>query len=211
MGVIGHVNPNRMELMRLKKRLGLAKRGHKLLKDKQEQLVRMFMAQVKDARDLRESVEERLTKCYKSYMLAEIQTNDKFIEDAIFFSTKKVNAELQTTPIMNLRVPSFKTPDNNFFTGQFNYSFANVSGNLDISFFKFEEVLPDLLKLSQKEKSLNMISQELTSTRRRVSALEHVFIPSLLETIKMINSKLNEMERSALTRLMKVKDIVREH
>ena len=205
---LGNINPNRMELLRLKKRLTLAQRGHKLLKDKQEQLVRIFMSLVKNVKDLRLKVEGDLSEGYKQFISSAGFTDYESINLALLSSTKHLKIDTEHKPIMNLRVPLFKL---SFDDGGFNHSFVGTSGDLDLSLSTFEELLPNMLKLSEMEKTLHMVSHELTSTRRRVSALEHVFIPQLLATIKQINQKLSELERSTATRLMKVKEIVRQH
>lgn len=200
-----HVNPNRMELMRLKKRLILVRRGHKLLKDKQEELMRQFLALVRITRELRDEVEQMLQKGYQVFVSARMDTPDYLMEHALQSVKKEVTLQVDRINIMNLRVPQFK------FEWQEKEIFQiirDTPGDLDMALRTFTEVIPKLLELAQKEKSIQLLSYELERTRRRVNALEYILMPNLTETIKFIEDKLTEMERSNITRLMKVKEIV---
>jgi V/A-type H+-transporting ATPase subunit D len=201
------VNPNRMELLRLRRRLQLARRGHKLLKDKQEELMRQFMALVGEAKRYRQQVEEELEKAYRSFFAARLEAFQPEIEEALSFSQKHIEFKTRIEPIMNLRVPSFECE----LTGEFGYGFLSSTGDLDHSLKILSVMLPRMVRMAQLEKRVQMLAAELERTRRRVNALEHILIPSLQETIKHIGDKLSELERGNLTRLMKVKDIVRKH
>ncbi|GAB4338284.1 MAG: V-type ATP synthase subunit D [Candidatus Abyssubacteria bacterium] len=201
------VNPNRMELLRLRRRLQLARRGHKLLKDKQEELMRQFMALVGEAKRYRQQVEEELEKAYRLFFAARLKAFQPEIEEALSFTQKHIEMKTRIEPIMNLRVPSFECE----LAGEFGYGFLSSTGDLDHSLKILSVMLPRMVRMAQLEKRVQMLAAELERTRRRVNALEHILIPSLQETIKYISDKLSELERGNLTRLMKVKDIVRKH
>ncbi len=202
-----HVNPNRMELMRLKKRLILVRRGHKLLKDKQEELMRQFLALVRITRELRDEVEQMLQKGYQAFVSARMDTPDYLMEHALQSVKKELTLQVDRINIMNLRVPQFRFEWLEQQVLQIN---RDIPGDLDRSLRTFTEVMPKLLELAQKEKSIQLLSYELERTRRRVNALEYILMPNLMETIKFIEDKLTEMERSNITRLMKVKEIVQK-
>lgn len=205
--MILNVNPNRMELLKLRRRLVLARRGHKLLKDKQEELMRQFMALVNEAKRVREEVEEQLAEGYQAFFSARTETMRPRMEKALSFSEKKIEIKSRIAPIMNLRVPYFDCE----LTGDTSYGFLSITGDLDTSIRILSDVFPQMVNMAQLEKHVSMMAAELERTRRRVNALEHILIPSLEETIKYISNKLNELERGNLTRLMKIKDIVRSH
>ncbi len=201
------VNPNRMELLKLRRRLVLARRGHKLLKDKQEELMRQFMALVAEAKKMRERVEEDLLTAYRAFFFARLETFDPEMERALAFSRKTVVLKSRIVPLMNLRIPYFEVE----MSGNFSHGFLESTGDLDRALNILSDIFPRLIHSAQAEKHISMLAAELERTRRRVNALEHILIPSLEETIKFIGNKLNELERGNLTRLMKVKDIVRSH
>ncbi|UCD58723.1 MAG: V-type ATP synthase subunit D [Candidatus Hydrogenedentota bacterium] len=201
------VNPNRMELLKLRRRLQLARRGHKLLKDKQEELMRQFMALVTEAKRTREQVEEELDVAYRSFFAARLDSLQPEMEEALAFTEKRIELASRIEPIMNLRVPRFECAVH----GDFSYGFLDTDGDLDRSLTILSTLIPRMVRMAQLEKHVAMLAAELERTRRRVNALEHILIPSLEDTIKFISSKLSELERGNLTRLMKVKDIVRKH
>lgn len=205
--MILRVNPNRMELLKLRRRLQLARRGHKLLKDKQEELMRQFMALVSEARKVRDQVDEELQVAYSAFFSARLEAFQSEMEGALAFSEKKINLQSRIEPIMNLRVPYFSGE----LTGEFGHGFLSMTGDLDMALKILSVMLPRMVRMAQLEKHVAMLGVELERTRRRVNALEHILIPSLEETIKYISNKLSELERGNLTRLMKVKDIVRKH
>lgn len=205
--MILRVNPNRMELLKLRRRLQLAQRGHKLLKDKQEELMRQFMALVQEARKARELVEEELAVAFRSFFSARLDSFQPEMEEALTFSEKKVELTSRVGPVMNLRVPYFDC----HVTGEFAYGYLDTDGDLDRSLKILTIMIPRMVRMAQLEKHVWMLAGELERTRRRVNALEHILIPSLEETIRYISTKLSELERGNLTRLMKVKDIVRKH
>ena len=205
-----NVNPTRMELSKLKKRLTTATRGHKLLKDKQDELMRQFINLVKYNNELRKSVEAELEGSFKDFVMASAVMSSEFLEEAVAYPKDSVSVEVGTKNIMSVNVPQMK------FNRQlqdregsiYPYGFANTSSELDDAIGKLESILPKLLELAEVEKSTQLMADEIEKTRRRVNALEYITIPQLEETIKFIRMKLDENERGALTRLMKVKDII---
>ena len=205
-----NVNPTRMELSKLKKRLVTAARGHKLLKNKQDELMRQFINLVKYNNELRKSVEAELEGSFKDFVMASAVMSSEFLEEAVAYPKDSVSVEVGTKNIMSVNVPQMKfhrqLQDNE--GGIFPYGFANTSSELDDAIGKLESILPKLLELAEVEKSTQLMADEIEKTRRRVNALEYMTIPQLQETIKFIRMKLDENERGALTRLMKVKDMI---
>ncbi len=204
-----NVNPTRMELRRLKNRLKTATRGHKLLKDKSDEMIRQFMLYVRENKRLREEVEEELGDSLKSFMLARAVSSDAVIEEAIAMPSAKVTLETSSKNVMSVNVPVFTVTEGES-KYLYPYSFASVTSELDSSISSLTELLPKLLKLAEVEKTCNMLADEIEKNRRRVNALEYVMIPQLEETIKYIVMKLDENERGATTRLMKVKSMLEE-
>jgi V/A-type H+-transporting ATPase subunit D len=201
------VNPTRMELLRLRKRVVLARRGHKLLKDKQDELLRQLMELVKVVADLRKIVEKRLQESSQRFLLARASMDPESLEEALLIPAKKLSVAVRKRNLMSVRVPVFERS----VSGEIHsYGFANTSGELDVSLVSLDEVLDELLSLSEKEKTLFMLAAEVDKTRRRVNALEYILIPSLDETIRNITMKLAEMERGNVVRLMRVKEVVRK-
>ena len=202
-------NPNRMQLLRLRRRLTLAKRGHKLLKDKQEELMRRFLGIVHEARDLRAKAEEEIMMAHAAFISARFEMDGPAMESALAFSRRIVSLRAGREQVMNLKVPVFAVefPE----SAERGYGYLDTTGDLDRALELYTEALPGLMKLAELEKSVQLIAAELEKTRRRVNALEHILIPSLEETIRFISDRLSELERATATRLMKVKDIVREH
>ncbi len=204
-----NVNPTRMELRRLKNRLKTATRGHKLLKDKSDEMIRQFMLYVRENKRLREEVEKELTDSLKAFMLARAVSSDAVIEEAIAMPSAKVGLETSSKNVMSVDVPVFKITESET-SELYPYSFASVTSELDDSIASLTGLLPKLLKLAEVEKTCNMLADEIEKNRRRVNALEYVMIPQLEETIKYIAQKLDENERGATTRLMKVKSMIQE-
>ena len=205
-----NVNPTRMELSKLKKRLSTAARGHKLLKDKQDELMRQFINLVKYNNELRKSVEAELEGSFKDFVMASAVMSSEFLEEAVAYPKDSVSVEVGTKNIMSVNVPQMKfhrqLQDSE--GSSYPYGFANTSSELDDAIGKLESILPKLLELAEVEKSTQLMADEIEKTRRRVNALEYMTIPQLEETIKFIRMKLDENERGALTRLMKVKDMI---
>ncbi|MBU0700238.1 V-type ATP synthase subunit D [bacterium] len=201
------VNPNRMELMRLKKRLGLVRRGHKLLKDKQEDLMRRFWSMIKETQELRAVVEERLMQVYNAFLSARMEASVEIMDDALWRAKRQVEITVSQINILNLRLPQFQFEWDTCKPCPVNW---HTSGDMDVSLNILKEIMPQLLDMASKEKCIQLISEELETTRRRVNALEHVLIPGICEAMSSIEQKLDEVERSNLARLMKVKEIVRK-
>lgn len=203
------VNPTRMELTRLKKRLTTSIRGHKLLKDKRDELMRQFLDIVRDNKRLRKSVEEAIESAHSHFAIAAAVMDEEIMAEALMLPKQEVYLETTTKNIMSVDVPEFefKTKSSDT-TDIYPYGLAYTSGDLDGAVKELSEILPDLLKLAQTEKTAQLLASEIEKTRRRVNALEYVMIPQLQETIKYITMKLDESERSGLARLMKVKDMM---
>ena len=203
------VNPTRMELTRLKKKLTTAVRGHKLLKDKRDELMRQFLNKVRENKELREKVEEGIKEANKRFLLAKAGTEEEFLNTALLVPKQEISIESSTKNIMSVEIPEFKfktrTPDPNDI---YSYGFAFTSGDLDDAIKYLSQVFEDMLKLAEIEVSCQLMASEIEKTRRRVNALEHVMIPETRNTIKYITMKLDENERSTQVRLMKVKDMM---
>ena len=205
-----NVNPTRMEMTKLKKRLVTASRGHKLLKDKQDELMRQFISLVKYTNELRKSVETELEGSLKDFVMARAVMSSEFLEEAVAYPKESISVEVGNKNIMSVNVPkmTFKRQLEGDEGSIFPYGFANTSSELDDAISKLYVILPKLLELAEVEKSTQLMADEIEKTRRRVNALEYMTIPQLQETIKYIRMKLEENERGALTRLMKVKEMI---
>ncbi|AEB75513.1 V-type ATP synthase subunit D [Clostridium botulinum] len=205
-----NVNPTRMELTRLKKRLTTAVRGHKLLKDKQDELMRRFIDLIKYNNELRKSVETELADSLKDFVMARALMSAEVLEEAIMYPKERISVNVSTKNIMSVNVPEmkFKRLLEDDEGSIYPYGYANTSGELDNAIEKLYNILPKLLELAGVEKSTQLMADEIEKTRRRVNALEYMTIPRLQETIRYIQMKLEENERGALTRLMKVKSML---
>jgi len=200
-----------MEQTRLKRRLVTARRGHKLLKDKRDELMRQFLEIVRRNLQLRKKVEKALEKAHSSFTIASAVMSPEMLEEALMYPKQSVSLELSTKNIMSVNVPvyRFKMKSDNP-AEIFPYGFATTSGELDDAVLSLSQTLNDLLELAQSEKAAQMLALEIEKTRRRVNALEYVMIPQLSVTIKYIHMKLGENERGNTTRLMKVKEMMLE-
>ena len=204
-----NVNPTRMELSRLRKRLGTATRGHKLLKDKQDELVRQFILLVKKNQELRKKMDSSLQKGMKEYVLASSVIPDHVLEEAFSIPFNKVSLDVQTKSIMNTEVPVLNTMyQEDSDVDDFSYGFVSTTSELDLSLDYLGSILPLMLQLAEIEKTWQLIAKEIETTNRRVNALEYLTIPNLTETIAHIENTLDENERGNVTRLMKVIDIL---
>lgn len=203
------VNPTRMELTRLKKKLVTAVRGHKLLKDKRDELMRQFLDKVRENKALREEVETALVSANQNFMLARAGMPDEMLNTALLAPKQELTISAGTQNVMSVEIPDFdfktRTPDRN---DMYSYGFAFTTGDLDDAILSLSEIFPKMLKLAEVEKSCQLMAAEIEKTRRRVNALEHVMIPELQTNIKYITMKLDENERSTQIRLMKVKDMM---
>lgn len=203
-----NVNPNRMELSRLKRRVVVAKRGHKLLKDKQDALIKEFLQKARELKVFREDVERELHLCYQSFQMARAQTLPSMIEQSLMMAGGSANVGVSYKNVMSVNIPLFTLPEQ---TVQMSYGLASSPGTLDVALERFSRIMKRLVELAAAEKGLKLMAIEIERTRRRVNALEHVMIPSFTEAIRSISMKLEENERSTLSRLMVVKEIVRSH
>jgi len=203
-----NVNPTRMELATLKAKLSTANRGHKLLKDKQDELMRQFILLIRKNNELRAEVEMKLTKAMQSFVMAKALLNEKFIEELVAIPPRSVSLDLYEKNIMSVKVPvmNFNYNDNGN-SEELVYGYLNSNSELDTSIEQMADVLKQLLELSEIEKTCQLMADEIEKTRRRVNALEYMTIPRYEETIYFIQMKLDESERAAITRLMKVKDM----
>ena len=204
-----NVNPTRMELRRLKTRLKTATRGHKLLKDKSDEMIRQFMVYVRENKRLREEIEAELSIALKGFTLARAVSSNAVIEEAVMMPATKAEISLSSDNVMSVEVPSISVVEHE---GQdkYPYSFDTVTSELDASIGTLSTLLVKLVKLAEVEKTCNMLADEIEKNRRRVNALEYVMIPQIDETIKYINMKLDENERASTIRLMKVKSMIEQ-
>ncbi|MGE5484596.1 MAG: V-type ATP synthase subunit D [Ignavibacteriales bacterium] len=202
------VNATRQELLKLKNRLKMAKRGHKLLKDKRDELMKEFLSLVRRDKELREKVESGLQSAYKSFLVSRAMLSEAVLEESFMVPTRTVKVEAGFRSIMSVPVPEFKVSSEGDFMS---YGLANTSQDLDDAVADYSEMLPFMVELAGVERAVELLSEEIEKTRRRVNALEYVLIPELEESVKSITMRLSEMERSNASRLMKIKDIVRAH
>lgn len=200
-----------MELTNLKRKLVTARRGHKLLKDKRDELMRRFLDLVRENKKLRIEVEEGIKQANAAMSVARCVMSDKALDVALMLPTQEMSLEVGEKNVMSVMIPvfdvRFKTADENDI---YSYGFAETSGDLDTAVKALSDIMPKMIRLAEIEKSCCLMADEIEKTRRRVNALEHVMIPQYEETIKYISMKLDENERSTTTRLMKVKDMMLE-
>jgi V/A-type H+-transporting ATPase subunit D len=200
------VNPTRMELLHLRRRLALAVRGHRLLSEKRDEISRQLMQIAKEIQPLRQQVEKQLLETCRRFMLARATMEPENIKAALEIPTKKFSLTIQLANIMNVKVPHLAKE----MTGEIIcYGFATTSGELDVALLALEKAFDKLIELAEKEKQARLLAVELQMTRRRVNVLEHVVIPEMQQTIKFIFDKLSEAERDNTSRLMKIADIIR--
>ena len=202
-------NPTRMELTRLKRKLTTALRGHKLLKDKRDELMRQFLDLVRENKALRERVEAGLAQCNQNFVLARAGMSDEELNTAMMAPKQEVLLEADSRNVMSVDVPVFRYKTRTSDPADiYAYGFAFTSADLDDAVQSLADLLPDLLRLAEVEKSCQLMAAEIEKTRRRVNALEHVMIPETQQQIRYITMKLDENERSNTIRLMKVKDML---
>ena len=205
-----NVNPTRMELTKLKTRLKTAIRGHKLLKDKQDELMRQFIEMIKHNKKLREKVEIKLQNSFKDFLLARGVMSDEMLENAIAYPKDKIDLTVRKKNIMSVNVPqmTFIRAEENSAGSMYPYGYAQTSADLDDAIEGLSNIMGELLELAEVEKACQLMADEVEKTRRRVNALEYMTIPQYEETIKYIQMKLDENERGSIIRLMKVKDMM---
>ena len=204
-----NVNPTRMELKKMKTRYANARRGHKLLKDKRDGLMKQFLETVRQNKELREKVEASLSGVYDSLAIAGAVSGPKVLEESLMLPKKQGKLDVRTRNVMSVTVPEFELE----IVGKdaqdsYNYGLAFTSGELDASLAQMGAVMEDMIALAESEKTVQLLAQEIEKTRRRVNALEYIMIPKYLATIKSIKMKLDENDRGNTTRLMKVKDMM---
>ncbi|MGL6197401.1 MAG: V-type ATP synthase subunit D [Lachnospiraceae bacterium] len=205
------VTPTRMELTRIKRKLVTAVRGHKLLKDKRDELMRQFLELVRENMELRQKVEEGIRTANKNFVIAKAGMSEATLNTALMTPKQEVSIAASEKNVMSVNIPVFdtrtRTADANDI---YSYGFAFTSSDLDGAVKSLADILPDMLRLAEVEKACQLMAAEIEKTRRRVNALEHVIIPEAQENIKYITMKLDENERSSQIRLMKVKDMMLE-
>ena len=205
------VTPTRMELTRLKKKLVTAVKGHKLLKDKRDELMRQFLDLVRENMALRQKVEAGILSANKNFVIAKAGMSEQILNTALMSPKQEVYLEAGKKNVMSVDIPVFETKTRTADANDvYSYGFAFTSGDLDGAVKSLADILPDMLRLSEVEKSCQLMASEIEKTRRRVNALEHVIIPETQQNIKYITMKLDENERSTQIRLMKVKDMMLE-
>ena len=206
--MLANVNATRMELLRLKKRLNLAWRGHKLLKDKRDELMRQLLAVINEVKVLRLSIEKEFQSIVERFVLARASIGPCQVEQELLLPVKKISVSISKRNIIGVHVPVYAKEVSGDIIP---YGYMNTSGEMDIALNDFDKSIENLLDLAEKEKAVQLIAMEIEETRRRVNVLEYKLIPSIIETIRFITMKLDEIERSNTVRLMKVRDIVRSH
>lgn len=201
------VKPTRMELSNLKKKRKVAVRGHKLMKDKRDEMVRRFIIYVRRNRELRVQVESKMASAMQNFVLARATMSSEAVEEALCYPARPADVEIDTQHVLAIQVPklSLSNADGEF---EYPYGFATTSAELDKAVETFSELLPMLIELAEVEKICNRLADEIEKTRRRVNALEYVMIPQFDEAIRMIKMKLDENDRGNTTRLMKTKEMI---
>ena len=205
-----NVTPTRMSLQNLRRRLATSTRGHKLLKDKQDELMRQFIEKIKENKALREKVEAKLQESFNDFFMAAATMSPEALEEAVALPTQSTLVDIDVKNVMSVMIPrmTFHTEKLSETGSMYPYGYAFTTADLDEAIVKLQETMDDLLELAEMEKSTQLMADEIEKTRRRVNALEYKTIPDLEETIKYIRQKLDEDDRATITRLMKVKDII---
>lgn len=209
-----NVNPTRMVMAQLKGRLETARRGHKLLKDKQDELMRQFILLAKENRRMREQVEDALKKSFQSFSMASAVMSPEMLDNALLSTKQLIEVKVKTKNVMSVRIPDFEFQRKGLLEGdeasQYPYGYVQTSAELDVALEELNGVMDLLLELTRIEKSAQLMADEIESTRRRVNALEYRTIPDLEETIRYIRMRLEEEDRSTITRLLKIKEMIAE-
>ena len=203
------VNPTRMEMKRIQARYQTARKGHKLLKDKRDELMKQFLDVVREDKLLRQRVEAALKDVYRSFAVASAVSSPKMLEEALICPKKEGQLSVDYKNLMSVTVPVFHMQVQSVGNSDsYNYGMAFTSGELDSSLRELSGIMEDLLRMAELEKTAQLLAEEIERTRRRVNALEYILMPQYLATIKSIKMKLDENERGNTTRLMKVKDMM---
>ncbi|MBN1405751.1 MAG: V-type ATP synthase subunit D [Candidatus Omnitrophica bacterium] len=204
--MIMSVKPNRMELLKLKRRIAIARRGHKLLKDKQDELMRKFMSTIEDTKSLRFEVEKALKEIFIDFIEARSVNSAGLIDEQLAARKAVLEVAYSTERFLNLGLTGFAIKN---IPAEPEYSFFTTTSSLDRALANFRGILSKLVALAQAESRIKLLAEEIKKTRRRVNALEYILIPNLIDTVRYINMKLAEFERSSLTRLMRVKEQIK--
>ena len=204
--MLANVNATRMELLRLRRRVSLASRGHRLLSEKRDEISRQLIKIAREIRPLREKVEKELSETFRRFMLARATMEPEHTKAALAVPTKKFSLAIDFANVMNIKVPHLAKDISGDIIC---YGYATTSGEMDVALLALERAFDLLIELAEKEKQATLLATELQMTRRRVNVLEHVVIPELHETIRFIFDKLAEAERDNISRLMKIADIIR--
>lgn len=200
-----NVKATRMELQSKKRNHKMAVRGHRLLKEKRDGLMQKFLEVIRTVRELREQIEDNLLKALSAFLAGTAYINPVFLKESLAYTDYRVSIKTSRKNIMGVKIPSFEVEREG---KPYSYSLTETTGDLDYAIKLLDEMLPHLIELTHIEKSAQLLAEEIESTRRRVNALEYVLIPELEEAIRYITMRLSELERSNLTMLMKVKEIV---
>lgn len=210
MASILQVNPTRMELTTMKRRLVTARRGHKLLKDKRDEMVRQFLLRIRENAALRRQVEQELGRAFGAFAMAGALMEPGSLRQALMYPARRAKIAITTQNILSVKVPKITVDQESLESSTIPYGLAETSSQLDQAIAAMAQALPQLIRLAEVEKTCSMLADEIRKTRRRVNALEHVMIPQFEDTIRFISMKLDENERGSLTRLMKVKEMIRD-
>ncbi len=200
------VNPNRMELLKLKRRLELAIRGYKLLKDKRDALIQIFVKLVQENKEARETFDKKMRECMNEFLLATLYMGENDQNSIFLFPQRKTTVAAEYQNIMSVKVPRFRVKEEGKL---YTYGMIKASPELDNSLKKYHEIVPLMVKMAELDKAIILLTEEIEKTRRRVNALEYVMIPNLKDTIKFITMKLDEMARSANSAIMRIKEMIR--
>lgn len=206
--MILQVNPNRMELLKLRKRLVIARRGHKLLQDKLEEMMRRFLVLLKDIDSAKDDFQKRNNTMLGNLFYSRISASKSDFDESLSQIKPKIVIGVSTKRIMNINIPTFAIKEFDIDKG---YDFLKTSAQLDVALSEAKDYVSSLLRLAELLKALDVLASEIERTRRRVNALEYMLIPAIEDTTRYITQKLNEFERGNLVRLMRVKEIVRSH
>ena len=200
------VNPNRMELLKLKRRLELAIRGYKLLKDKRDALIQIFVKLVQENKEARETFDKKMRECMNEFLLATLYMGENDQNSIFLFPQRKTTVTAEYQNIMSVKVPRFRVKEEGKL---YTYGMIKASPELDNSLKKYHEIVPLMVKMAELDKAIILLTEEIEKTRRRVNALEYVMIPNLEDTIKFITIKLDEMARSTNSAIMRIKEMIR--
>lgn len=200
------VNPNRMELLRLKRRLALARRGYKLLKDKRDALIQKFIKLVYENRNTRDDFEKKMRDCMNSFLIAGLEMGDNDLDAVFLFPQRETKVKVMYQNVMSVQVPQYEIIEKGHL---YTYGMLHSNPELDIALKKYQEIIPLMVRMAELDKAIVLLTEEIEKTRRRVNALEYVMIPNLEDTIKFITMKLDEMARSNNSALMRIKELIR--